>query len=144
MPVPPMRAAWQSVGLATILNDAYNSNPGSARAALEMLAAAQTSQRVAILGTMRELGPHSARYHDDVARAAVSSSADIIAGIGEFHDALHRVAPNDPRVVTARDVDDLWPLLSPRLAPDATILLKASRGVKLERILPDITTWAAP
>jgi UDP-N-acetylmuramoyl-tripeptide--D-alanyl-D-alanine ligase len=110
---------------------------------LEMLAAAQTSQRVAILGTMRELGPHTAQYHDDIARSALSSPAHIIAGIGEFRDALRRVAPDDPRVVTAHDVDELWPLLSPRLVPDATILLKASRGVKLERILSNITTWAA-
>ena len=107
-----------------------------------MLAMAQTSQRVAILGTMRELGPQTARYHDDIARAAISSPADIIAGIGEFSDALRRVAPNDPRIVTAQDVDELWLLLIPRLAPDATILLKASRGVKLERILSNITNWA--
>jgi len=39
-------------------------------------------------------------------------------------------------------VDDLWPQLAPRLAPDAAILLKASRGVKLERLLPFLTTWA--
>ena len=56
--------------------------------------------------------------------------------------ALRRVAPDDARVVTAPDVDELWPRLAPRLAPDATILLKASRGVRLERILPHITTWA--
>jgi UDP-N-acetylmuramoyl-tripeptide--D-alanyl-D-alanine ligase len=142
MAVPTMRTEWQKIGRATILNDAYNANPGSARAAIEMLTASQASQRVVILGTMRELGPQTARYHDDVARMAISSSVDVIAGIGEFQDALHRVAPGDPRIVTAPDVDELWPLLTLRLLPDATILLKASRGVKLERILSNITKWA--
>ncbi|MBI1808590.1 MAG: UDP-N-acetylmuramyl peptide synthase, partial [Gemmatimonadetes bacterium] len=51
-------------------------------------------------------------------------------------------AAGDARVVTASDVDDLWPLLAPRLAADAAILLKASRGVKLERLVPLLTAWA--
>ena len=144
MPVPPMRTAWHTVGRATLINDAYNANPGSARAAIDMLAAAQGSQRVVVLGTMRELGPDAARYHDDIARAAIASPVDVIAGIGDFRDAFHRVAPKDPRVVTAPDVDELWPLLASHLAPDATILLKASRGVRLERLIPYLTDWATP
>lgn len=139
---PPMRAHWESVGHALVINDAYNSNPGSAVAALEMLAAAPGGQRVAILGTMRELGSNSDRCHDDVARAALESSADVIAGIGEFSAALRRVGASDPRVVTAADVEQLWPVLCGLLAPDAAILLKASRGVRLERILPMINDWA--
>jgi UDP-N-acetylmuramoyl-tripeptide--D-alanyl-D-alanine ligase len=66
-----------------------------------------------------------------------------VAGIGEFAAALQQVAPNDDRVVTANDVDDLWPKLRSRLAADAVILLKASRGVRLERLLPHLTAWAA-
>ena len=65
MPVPAMRLALQALGNATLINDAYNANPGSTRAALELLAhAGGDRQRVAILGTMRELGPHSARLHE--------------------------------------------------------------------------------
>jgi UDP-N-acetylmuramoyl-tripeptide--D-alanyl-D-alanine ligase len=144
MPVPAMRVAWEQVGRATLVNDAYNANPASARAAIELLAGADAGrQRVAVLGTMRELGAHADRMHDDVARAALASAADVVAGIGDFAAALRRVAPTDPRVVTAPDVAELWPLLEPRLAPDAVILLKASRGVRLERIVPYITEWAA-
>ena len=62
------------------------------------------------------------------------------------HEAfkLHaaRRLEKDDRVVTAKDVDDLWPLLEPRLARDAVILLKASRGVQLERLVPHLTAWA--
>ncbi len=141
---PPMRANWQRIGGSLIINDAYNSNPGSAVAAIEMLAAAPGAQKVAVLGTMLELGANSARCHDDVARVALASPADVIAGFGEFAAALQRLAPGDTRVVIATDIDQLWAALRPLLDQSATILLKASRGARLERILPHITSWASP
>lgn len=143
MPQPSMRSAVEPLGRALLLNDAYNANPGSARAALALLAAVGSGrQRVAVLGTMRELGAAADAAHDDVARTAVASGADVVAGIGDFAAALARVAPGDPRVLTAPDVDDLWPRLRDRLAPDAVLLLKASRGVRLERLVPLLSAWA--
>ncbi len=139
---PPMRANWQRIGNALVINDAYNSNPGSAVAAIQMLASAPGVQRVALLGSMLELGENSDRCHDSVVRAALASPASIVGGVGEFAAALRRIAPSDDRVIVARDIDELWSALEPRLANDATILLKASRGAKLERILPHITSWA--
>jgi len=135
----------EPLGRALLLNDAYNANPGSARAALALLAAVGAGrQRVAVLGTMRELGPTAAQLHRDIARAALASGADVVAGIGEFRDALTAEGAGDSRVVTAGDVDDLWPVLKQRLQPDAAILLKASRGVRLERLLPHLQAWAIP
>jgi len=96
---------------------------------------------VAVLGTMRELGAASERAHREVAEAALASGAELVAGIGDFAAPLKALGA-DSRVITAEDVDDLWPLLHARLTPDAAILLKASRGVKLERLLPLLTTWA--
>ena len=139
---PPMRANWQRIGSVLVINDAYNSNPGSAVAGIEMLASAPGKQKVAVLGTMLELGVDSDRCHDDVARAALASPADIIAAVGEFVPAFQRLAPTDSRVVSASDIESLWTALEPRLDRDATILLKASRGGRLERILPLITSWA--
>ena len=139
---PPMRANWQQVGSALVINDAYNSNPGSAIAAIEMLAAAPGTQKIAILGSMLELGENSDRCHDEVARAALASPAAIVGGVGEFAPALRRVGGDDVRIVTANDVDELWSALQPRLERDATILLKGSRGARLERMLPHITGWA--
>ncbi len=143
MPQPPMRSAVAPLGTALLLNDAYNSNPGSARAALALLRdVGGGRQRVAVLGTMRELGNQSERAHREVAQVALSGGLDVVCGIGEFAAALRSVAPGDARVIVAADVDDLWPLLAPRLATDAAILLKASRGVKLERLVPILITWA--
>ena len=144
MPQPKMRSAWEALGNALLINDAYNANPGSTRAALEMLAAAgEERQRVAVLGTMREMGAQSRRVHDEIAREALASSIEVLAGIGEYAAALRDAAGDDPRVVTAPDVEELWPLLEPRLAPDAVILLKASRGMKLERLVPFLVAWAS-
>jgi UDP-N-acetylmuramoyl-tripeptide--D-alanyl-D-alanine ligase len=141
--LPSMRSSVAAIGEASLINDAYNSNPASARAALALLAQIGTGrQRVAVLGTMRELGARSASAHAEIAREALRSGASIVAGIGEFAVALRAIAPNDGRVVTATDVDDLWPVLRSRLAADAVILLKASRGVRLERLLPHIIEWA--
>jgi UDP-N-acetylmuramoyl-tripeptide--D-alanyl-D-alanine ligase len=90
---------------------------------------------------MRELGAASEQCHADIAGLALASGADIVAGIGEFAPALEK--QNDgKRVITARDVDDLWPRLQERLERNAIVLLKASRGVQLERLVPHLTTWA--
>ncbi len=146
MPLPPMRSNAERVGRALLINDAYNSNPGSARAAIELLAHAggsgSTRQRVAVLGTMLELGPTTPQLHDDIARAALAAQLDIIAGVGEFGAALERVKAPADRVVSAADPEALWPQLASRLEPDAIILLKGSRGVRLEKLVPRITDWA--
>jgi UDP-N-acetylmuramoyl-tripeptide--D-alanyl-D-alanine ligase len=142
---PSMRMDWSALGKggATLINDAYNASPASMRAALDVLVASGAGrQRVAVLGTMRELGTYAAHLHEELARAAIDSPVEIVAGIGEIGEALRALGTGDPRVVAARDVDDLWTALEPRLAPDAVILLKASRGVKLERLVPTLTAWA--
>jgi UDP-N-acetylmuramoyl-tripeptide--D-alanyl-D-alanine ligase len=140
---PAMRMAWESVGRVTLINDAYNASPASMRAALELLSGLPGGrQRVAVLGTMRELGSHSTRLHHELAREALDSPIELLAGAGEMGVALHRAGADDPRIVVADDIHDLWTALQPRLQPDAVILLKASRGVELERLVPSITAWA--
>jgi UDP-N-acetylmuramoyl-tripeptide--D-alanyl-D-alanine ligase len=143
MPAPPMRVHFESCGKATVINDAYNSNPGSARVALELLEHAGAGrQRVAVLGTMLELGAQADRLHDDVARAALASPIELVVGVGAMADALARVSPNDSRVAGGADPDAAWSAVRSRLAPDAVILLKGSRGVRLERLVPVISEWA--
>jgi UDP-N-acetylmuramoyl-tripeptide--D-alanyl-D-alanine ligase len=149
MSVPPMRSNVERIGRALLINDAYNSNPHSARAAIELLAhagategASANRQRVAVLGTMLELGPTAPQLHDAIARAALDANVDLIAGVGEFAAALTRVGAPAERVVSAPDAEAIWPELSSRLRPDAIILLKGSRGVRLERLVPLVTHWA--
>ena len=143
MPVPPMRVNCEQFGAVTLINDAYNSNPGSARAAIELLNhTGKGRQKVAVLATMLELGPTTPALHDGVARDALSMGTELVGAIGEFAAAFRRIAPGDPRVICADDVDSLWSALSSRLSPDAVILLKGSRGMRLERLVAPITQWA--
>ena len=140
-PALPMRSAWVEIGRFTVINDAYNANPASARESLRMLAALDTTrQRVAILGSMLELGAAGPALHDEIAKLALGGPAQIIAGVGEFARALSAAAPHDSRIITAADALELWPVISQRLAPDAVILLKGSRGTRLERLIPLIET----
>jgi UDP-N-acetylmuramoyl-tripeptide--D-alanyl-D-alanine ligase len=144
MPSPPMRVHFEACGDVTVINDAYNSNPGSARVALELLEHAGAGrQRVAVLGTMLELGAQADRLHDDVARAALQLPIELLVGVGAFGAALARVAPGDPRVVTGADPESAWGAARSRVTPDAVILLKGSRGVRLERLIPVISEWAS-
>lgn len=150
--VPRMRTEFIRLGSATVINDAYNSNPPSALAALALLVhAGEGRQRVAFLGTMRELGRESDSRHDAVAAAALNSPVELIVAIGEFAGSFMRlvrsgrVSADDvtARVVSADDPETAWRLAESRIARDATILLKASRGLKLERLLPQISSWSA-
>jgi UDP-N-acetylmuramoyl-tripeptide--D-alanyl-D-alanine ligase len=143
MPVPSMRGVWETLGEATLINDAYNANPASMRAAIALLASVgQGRQRVAILGSMRELGATAEEQHRQVAQAALTSPADLIVGVGDFAAAFAAVSPDDPRVITSVELDALWPLVEARLDRRAVILLKASRGMRLERLVPHLTAWA--
>ena len=145
MPLPRMRSAWEQIGKATLINDAYNANPGSTRAAIELLKQMGGGrQRVLVLGTMRELGDASDRCHDEITQLALESGADVIGGVGEYAKSFARIAQDDARVITSETVAGLWPLLESRMKPDAVILLKASRGVQLEQLLPQLTNWANP
>lgn len=143
MASPPMRVNFESHGRVTIINDAYNSNPGSARVALELLEHAGAGrQRVAVLGTMLELGTHADRLHDEIARAALATPIELVVGVGGLADALERVAPGDTRVARGADPVAAWDAVRSRVAPDAVILLKGSRGVRLEGLVPVISEWA--
>ncbi|MGQ0640350.1 MAG: UDP-N-acetylmuramoyl-tripeptide--D-alanyl-D-alanine ligase [Gemmatimonadaceae bacterium] len=140
----PMRGAWRSVGQVTLINDAYNANPASMREAIALLDALKTGrQRVLVLGSMLELGARSDVYHREIAERALNSTAGVVAAVGEFTRAFEQLGHANGRVVLAETAEGLWPQLAPRLAPDAVVLLKASRGVRLERLVPLIEAWAA-
>jgi UDP-N-acetylmuramoyl-tripeptide--D-alanyl-D-alanine ligase len=127
-----------------VLNDAYNANPSSMYAAFELVAAAAGDRpRVAVLGEMLELGADTDRLHREVARRALDGTFHLVAGVGRFAAVLAAEGNGTARVVTAPDAEALWPLLEPHLAPDSFILLKGSRGMRLERLVPHLTAWAA-
>jgi UDP-N-acetylmuramoyl-tripeptide--D-alanyl-D-alanine ligase len=139
----PMRSAVEALGQAVLVNDAYNANPGSMRAALKLVESVAVGRpMVLLLGTMRELGDRSDAHHDEIARLAAATPAVVIGAVGAFADAFQRVAPGDERVVVAAEPGALWPSLSQRLPSNAAILLKGSRGVRMETLVARLKAWS--
>lgn len=139
-----MRGRWVASGSLTIINDAYNANPASMREAITLLDSLEGNRpRVLVLGTMRELGPQAPSLHEEIATRALASRATLVAGVGEFAGPLSAARAPADRVVTAADVPDLWASLAPRLPRNAIVLLKASRGVRLERLVPLLQEWSS-
>jgi UDP-N-acetylmuramoyl-tripeptide--D-alanyl-D-alanine ligase len=145
--LPGGRGELLQHGGLTVLNDAYNANPASFVALIEVAKAMRGSRPlVFVAGTMRELGPESARYHAEVAAALVALRPELLAAVGEFVPALepHRGELGD-RLLTAPDAPALAPLLAARVRGNELVVLKASRGPALERILPALgITTSAP
>ena len=143
--VPGGRSELRQEGRLTILNDCYNANPHSFRAAIATAATLRPGRRlVFVAGTMLELGDDAAWLHREVAEALVALQPELLAAVGEFVPALApwRERLGD-RLVTAADAPALAPLLAERLRGDEVVVLKASRGVALERIIPALVARAS-
>jgi UDP-N-acetylmuramoyl-tripeptide--D-alanyl-D-alanine ligase len=142
--IPGGRGELIQEGSLTILNDCYNANPQSFRAAIATAAALRGDRRlVFVAGTMRELGHDSQALHQEIAEALVDLHPELLAAVGDFVPALAPFAGAlRHRLVTAADPLSLAPLLAQHLRGDEVIVLKASRGVALERILPALKARA--
>jgi UDP-N-acetylmuramoyl-tripeptide--D-alanyl-D-alanine ligase len=144
--MPGGRGELVEAGGLTILNDCYNANPQSFRAAIATAGALRNGRRlVFIAGTMRELGADSPVLHAEIARALVELAPEVLGAVGDFVPALAPYAARlGDRLVTATDPVALGPLIAARLQGGEVVVLKASRGVALERILPALTVRATP
>jgi UDP-N-acetylmuramoyl-tripeptide--D-alanyl-D-alanine ligase len=136
--LPGGRGELMEANGLTILNDCYNANPQSFRSVIATARALRGSRRlVMVAGTMRELGADSDRLHAQVAGELVELEPDLLAVVGDF---VRAVAPYEERLggrlLAAPDPLALAPLLAARVRPGDVVVLKASRGVALERVLP--------
>jgi UDP-N-acetylmuramoyl-tripeptide--D-alanyl-D-alanine ligase len=132
-----LRGEIRRIGDLTVIVDCYNANPQSVRASLDVLEQqGAVAQRVAVLGTMLELGDASDRLHRDVLRAALRRDVDLVVATGAFGAAAADLDLADStRVIAAPDWREAYPELRARLEGDEVVLLKASRGVALEGIV---------
>lgn len=138
------RSRWRmEVGLSasgvTVINDAYNANPESVRAALKSLAAMAGEGRTwAVLGEMLELGDESVEQHDAIGRLAVRLDITKLIAVGEGARPIHMGAAHEgswgEESTWVPDVDAALDILRSQLAPGDVVLVKASRAVGLERI----------
>jgi UDP-N-acetylmuramoyl-tripeptide--D-alanyl-D-alanine ligase len=138
--LPGGRGELVQHGELTILNDCYNANPASFRAAIDLVRTLRGNRRlVFVAGTMKELGDASPALHAEIASLLVALKPDLLAAIGDFVPALepYRAALGS-RLLTAPDAPLLAPLLAARVSGNELVVLKGSRGVALERLLPDL------
>lgn len=143
------RSVTRRIGPWQIMDDCYNANPAAMRAALATLPQlAGEAPRVAVLGAMFELGAEAERYHREVGGYAAAAGLDLLVTVGEAAEPLSSGAVAggmDPRqVLHAADASMAARLLTERVAPGAWILIKASRGARLERIIEILQAAATP
>jgi UDP-N-acetylmuramoyl-tripeptide--D-alanyl-D-alanine ligase len=130
-----MRGEFRRIGAMTVIVDCYNANPQSVRASMELLAEQITSARkVVVLGSMLELGDRSEELHEDVLRDVLTHDVAIVVATGAFAAAGARHA--DERLIVSEGWREAYPELRERLLGDEIVLLKASRGIALEGMLP--------
>jgi UDP-N-acetylmuramoyl-tripeptide--D-alanyl-D-alanine ligase len=137
--LPAGRGAVQRVGRLLVIDDSYNANPGSLRRALELaewLAREQRRPLAVVVGSMLELGSESDKLHAALAQEIVARRPALVGAVGAFVPAFepYRSALG-PTLVTAGDADALGPVLHAALSGNEVLLVKASRGVALERVL---------
>ncbi len=121
---------------ARVLDDSYNANPTSLRAALDLLASLP-GERWLVLGEMRELGPDAASIHEDAGRAARSLGIDRLYTLGEM--AGHAADGYGDTADSYEELDDLVAALKDQLAEGVTVLVKGSRGARMERVVAALT-----
>ncbi|MCH9714979.1 MAG: UDP-N-acetylmuramoyl-tripeptide--D-alanyl-D-alanine ligase [Cyanobacteria bacterium] len=125
------------LGGLTVLDETYNASPEAVLAALDLLAA-QDGRRFAVLGTMLELGEQSEALHRRVAERAQERGLDglVVVAAGPEAAVMAEAAADMPRLAVVETPEQAAAPLAQWLAPGDVLLLKASRGVALERLLP--------
>ena len=116
---------------ALLIDDTYNANPDSVRAAIDVLAAT-IGRKVLVLGDMGEIGEMSAQFHDEIGGYAKSQGIDRLFALGEASTlAAHNFGHGG---VHFSDVSLLIDALNGELAPGTTVLVKGSRFMRMERV----------
>ncbi|MCI5726174.1 MAG: UDP-N-acetylmuramoyl-tripeptide--D-alanyl-D-alanine ligase [Clostridium sp.] len=117
----------------TIINDCYNASPDSMKAALDVLNNSSIGRKVAILGTMNELGEESNKAHTEVG-AYAKDKADLLVVTGAYKDAYKEGYSKDS-IIIYETKEELIKDISNHIEENDVILVKASRGIKYEEIV---------
>ena len=121
-------------GPITLIDESYNANPASVRAALQVLATA-AGRRVAVLGDMLELGAHAPKLHAGLAQAVIACGVDRVYTAGPEMRHLHDALPAARRAGHVADGAALLPILEDELRGGDTLLIKGSLGMRMGRIV---------
>ena len=133
---PDKRGQVLHLNGATIINDCYNSNPRALEAMIDTLASMKAERRILVVGEMLELGPTAEALHRECGKHAAEKKIDMVIGVRGMARAVAEAAcgsGTQAQFVETPEQAGEW--LAHNLRPGDAVLLKASRGVKLERAL---------
>lgn len=136
---PEMRLQLEQVNGITVLNDAYNANPASMKAAIETLQSLATNgRRVAVLGDMLELGKTGEKHHADIGTLAAKCGFDQLVCVGPLSrlvaDTARKAGMAESKVQLFPDADAAADSVPGMLVAGDVVLLKGSRGIHLETV----------
>ncbi|MDH3504424.1 MAG: UDP-N-acetylmuramoyl-tripeptide--D-alanyl-D-alanine ligase [Nitrospirota bacterium] len=135
----PMRSEIRRWGGVLYLYDCYNANPASVKAALELLVGLDSDRRtIAVLGDMLELGPKEAQFHQEIGRDAAKHHVTHLIACGAFGHKMYEGAQKvrgTTQVSVVKDAVEAGALLKTIVKRGDVVLIKASRGAKMEQVL---------
>lgn len=121
-----------------LIDDAFNANPASVAASLEMLAAAEPQgqgRRIAVLGDMLELGPTGPALHAAIAEHPALARIAAIHTVGPLMEHLHKALPGRVRGRHAETAEEMAAALPQKLRRGDVLLIKGSKGIKVSRVV---------
>jgi UDP-N-acetylmuramoyl-tripeptide--D-alanyl-D-alanine ligase len=137
---PPMRMEKQVYGDIVVINDGYNSNPSSMSAALEELSQLTTpGRKLLVCGDMLELGDYAESMHREIGAKVAKADIDAMWTVGPFsrfiaEEAVANGMPED-RIRSCETSEEASSFIALQLKKDDTVLIKGSRGMKLENVV---------
>jgi UDP-N-acetylmuramoyl-tripeptide--D-alanyl-D-alanine ligase len=146
-PLTKARLQIKTIRGVQFIDDSYNANPESMRAALATLAELETDgRRFAVLGEMTELGKESERGHREVGEAAATLKIDELITIGETAAAMAEAAQKAglKKARTVASVAEAAELLAEETSPNDLVLIKGSRAARTERVLEEFAERQSP
>lgn len=121
---------------ATIINDCYNSNPEALQSMIRTLAAVTAGRRILVAGEMLELGKRAAELHRECGKAAAEAGIDVVVGVrGLAREIVAGAGGAKAGAVFVETPEAAGEWLKQNVKPGDAVLLKASRGVRLEQAL---------
>ena len=140
-------------GSILLIDESYNANPASMKAALDVLAATKTrddmgriarGRRIAILGDMLELGQSERQDHLDIANLAALSKVDRIHTVGPLMESLHDSIDTNRRGLHAATASDLARKVGQILDAGDVVMVKGSNGIRLSQVVEAIKSLGTP
>ncbi len=120
---------------AVVIDDTYNANPESVRAAVDVLGR-EAGTKILVLGDMGELGEAAARFHSQIGVQAKAAGIDVLYTLGTLSaEAAKQFGPSGQHFT---EISELVAELEKRLTPDVIILVKGSRFMQMERVVERI------